>query len=100
MEAEQVYEKSLADARAEAQSINVAMRAEIQSQLDVELAKADAQISARTAEAAIALGEIRSTSMASVKDVAKATAKEIVAVMGGKADAKTVTSAVTARMKG
>lgn len=100
VEAEQVYEKSLADARAEAQSINVAMRAEIQSQLDVELAKADAQISARTAEAAIALGEIRSTSMASVKDVAKATAKEIVAVMGGKADAKTVTSAVTARMKG
>ena len=100
VEAEQVYEKSLADARAEAQSINVAMRAEIQSQLDVELAKADAQISARTAEAAIALGEIRSTSMVSVKDVAKATAKEIVAVMGGKADAKTVTSAVTARMKG
>ena len=100
VEAEQVYEKSLADARAEAQSINVAMRTEIQSQLDVELAKADAQISARTAEAAIALGEIRSTSMVSVKDVAKATAKEIVAVMGGKADAKTVTSAVTARMKG
>ena len=100
VEAEQVYEKSLADARAEAQSINVAMRAEIQSQLDVELAKADAQISARTAEAAIALGEIRSTSMVSVKDVAIATAKEIVAVMGGKADAKTVTSAVTARMKG
>jgi F-type H+-transporting ATPase subunit b len=100
LEAEQAYEKALADARAEAQSINVAMRAEIQAQLDVELAKADAKISARTAEAALALAEIRSSAMVSVKDVAKATAKEIVAVMGGKADAKTVTAAVNVRMKG
>ena len=100
LEAEQAYEKALADARAEAQSINVAMRAEIQAQLDVELAKADAQILARTTEAALALSEIRSSAMVSVKDVAKATAKEIVAVMGGKADAKTVTAAVTVRMKG
>jgi len=100
LEAEQAYEKALADARAEAQSINVAMRAEIQAQLDVELAKADAKISARTAEAALALAEIRSSALVSVKDVAKATAKEIVAVMGGKADAKTVTAAVNVRMKG
>ena len=100
LEAEQAYEKALADARTEAQSINVAMRAEIQAQLDVELAKADAKISARTAEAALALAEIRSSAMVSVKDVAKATAKEIVAVMGGKADAKTVTAAVNVRMKG
>ena len=100
LEAEQAYEKALADARAEAQSINFAMRAEIQAQLDVELAKADAKISARTAEAALALAEIRSSAMVSVKDVAKATAKEIVAVMGGKADAKTVTAAVNVRMKG
>ena len=100
LEAEQVYEKALADARAEAQSINIAMRAEIQAQLDVELAKADAQISARTAEAAAALAEIRNSAMVSVKDVAKALAKEIVVVTGGKADAKTVTAAVTARMKG
>jgi F-type H+-transporting ATPase subunit b len=100
LEAEKAYEKALADARAEAQSINVAMRAEIQAQLDVELAKADAQISARTAEAAVALAKIRSTAMVSVKDVAKATTKEIVAVMGGKADFKTVTSAVNLRMKG
>ena len=100
LEAEQVYEKALADARAEAQSINIAMRAEIQAQLDVEFAKADAQISARTAEAAAALAEIRNSAMVSVKDVAKALAKEIVVVTGGKADAKTVTAAVTARMKG
>jgi F-type H+-transporting ATPase subunit b len=100
IEAEKAYEKALAEARAEAQSINVAMRADIQAKLDVELAKADKQISARTAEAAIALAKIRSTAMVSVKDVAKATTKEIIAVMGVKADAKTVTSAVTLRMKG
>jgi len=98
--AEQAYEKALADARAEAQNINVAMRAEIQGQLDAELAKADAQISARTEEAAAALVEIRKSAKANVKTVAKATAKEIVAAMGGTADAKTVTAAVTARMKG
>jgi F-type H+-transporting ATPase subunit b len=100
LEAEQAYEKALADARAEAQNINVAMRAEIQGQLDEELAKADAEISARTEEAAAALAEIRSSAKANVKTVAKATAKEIVAAMGGKADAKTVTAAVTERMKG
>ena len=59
LEAEQAYEKALADARAEAQNINVLMRAEIQGQLDEELAKADAQISGRTKEAAAALAEIR-----------------------------------------
>jgi len=100
LEAEQAYEKALAEARAEAQKINIAMRAEIQAQLDIELAKADAEISARTAEAATALAEIRDSSVNSVKDVAKATAKEIVAAMGGKADVKTVTAAVTSRMKG
>jgi F-type H+-transporting ATPase subunit b len=100
LEAEQAYEKALAEARAEAQQINIAMRAEIQAQLDIELAKADAEISARTAEAATALTEIRDSSVNSVKDVAKATAKEIVAAMGGKADVKTVTAAVTSRMKG
>ncbi|WP_347857953.1 F0F1 ATP synthase subunit B', partial [Planktomarina temperata] len=100
LEAEQAYEKALADARAEAQNINVLMRAEIQGQLDEELAKADAQISGRTKEAAAALAEIRSSAKANVKTVAKATAREIVAAMGGKADAKTVTAAVTERMKG
>jgi F-type H+-transporting ATPase subunit b len=100
LEAEQAYEKALAEARAEAQQINIAMRAEIQAQLDIELAKADAEISARTAEAATTLAEIRDSSVNSVKDVAKATAKEIVAAMGGKADVKTVTAAVTSRMKG
>ena len=100
VDAQKAYEKSLADARAQAQQISADMRAEIQAQLDVELAKADAEISAKSAEAQAKLAEIRDNAAASVQDVAKATAKEIVAAMGGKADAKTVTAAVTARMKG
>jgi len=36
----------------------------------------------------------------SVTAVAKDTAKELVAALGGSADAKTITAAVTARMKG
>ncbi len=98
--AEAAYEKALADARAEAQVISAKMKADVQSQLDVEMAKADAEISARSAEAQGKLAEIRDNAVASVNDVAKDVAAEIVAAMGGKADAKTVNAAVAARMKG
>lgn len=100
VDAEAAYEKALADARAEAQTISAKMKAEIQADLDVQLAQADAEISAKSAEAQKALAEIRENAVSSVNDVARATAKEIVAVMGGNADAKAVTAAVTARMKG
>ena len=69
-EAEAAYDKALIDARAEAGRI-VAVSA-----------------------------EIRAGALDNVKVVAKDTAKEIVAAMGGKADAKSITAAVTARMKG
>ena len=46
------------------------------------------------------IADIRSSAMESVKDVAKDTAKELVSVMGGKADAKSITAAINARMKG
>ncbi|MEM9349654.1 MAG: F0F1 ATP synthase subunit B' [Pseudomonadota bacterium] len=99
-EAEAAYEKALADARAEAQKIAAKTKAEIQAQLDKELEKADAEIAARAAESEAAIAEIRASAVDSVKEVAKDTAKEIVSALGGKADAKTVTSAITARMKG
>jgi F-type H+-transporting ATPase subunit b len=38
--------------------------------------------------------------MDAVTEVARDTAKELVAVLGGKADAKAVTAAVTAALKG
>ncbi len=99
-DAEAAYEKALVDARAEAQSISAKMKAEIQEQLDAELAKADAEISAKAVEAQAKVAEIRDNATASVKTVAKDVAKELVAVMGGKADAKSLTAAINARMKG
>jgi F-type H+-transporting ATPase subunit b len=99
-QAEAAYEKALADARSEAAKIVAEAKAEIQSELDVELAKADTQISAKTAESEATIAEIRDGAVKSVTEVAKDTAGDIVAALGGKADAKTVTAAVTARMKG
>lgn len=98
--AEDVYNKALIDARAEAQKIAAETKAEIQAELDIAIGKADAEISAKSAEAEAAIAEIRKGSVASVKKVAADTAKAIVASMGVKADAKTITAAVTARMKG
>ncbi len=99
-EAETAYEQALKDARAEAAKIVAAAKADIQTELDAELAKADAQISEKTAQSEAAIAEIRAGAVKSVTAVAKDTAKEIVGALGGSADAKTVTAAVTARMKG
>ncbi len=99
-EAEEAYNKALADARAEAQTIIAQAKAENQADLDDATAKADAEIAAKLVESEKKIAEIREGAMESVKDVAKDTAKEIVAAMGGKADARTVTAAVNARMKG
>ena len=71
-----------------------------QADLDDAIAKADAEIAAKSAESEKAISEIRASALENVKTVAKDTTKEIVAAMGGKADAKTITAAVTARMKG
>lgn len=99
-EAEAAYEKALADARAEANKIAEETRAAIQSDLDAELARADEQISAKTAESEAAIAEIRAGATDSIREVASETAKEIVAAMGGKADARSVTAAIKSRMGG
>jgi F-type H+-transporting ATPase subunit b len=99
-EAEAAYEKALVDARAEAAKIVAEAKAEIQAELDVELQKADAEIAAKTAESEAAIAEIRDGAVKSVTTVAKDTAKELVAAMGGSVDAKTITAAVNSRMKG
>jgi F-type H+-transporting ATPase subunit b len=98
--AEAAYEKALADARAESQRIAAETKAKIQGDLDVAIAKADAGIAAKAAESEKAIAEIRAGALEAVAQVAKDTAQEIVAVMGGKADADTITAAVSARMKG
>lgn len=99
-EAEEAYNKALADARAEAQDIIAATKAEIRAELDDATAKADAEIAARAAEGEKKIAEIRASALESVKEVADATARELVAVMGIDTDAKTVGAAVAARLKG
>lgn len=100
LEAEEAYEKALANARTEAQAIIVKARAEIQADLDIAIEKADAEIAARTAESEKAIAEIRAGALENVKAVATDTAVEIITALGGKADAKTVESAVESRVEG
>ncbi len=100
VKAEDAYNKALADARAEAGRIVAEAKAEIQADLDAAIAKADTEIAAKSAESEKAIAEIRASAVDSIKVVARDTAKEIVAALGGKADAKSVTAAVNARIKG
>jgi len=100
LEAEEAYNKALADARSEALNIAAQARAEIQGDLNDAIAKADAEIAAKAAESEKAIGEIRASALEAVEAVAKDTASEIVAALGGKADAKGVAAAVSSGMKG
>jgi F-type H+-transporting ATPase subunit b len=99
-EAEAAYEKALAEARAEAQRIVGETRAGIQKDLDLATDKANAEIAARTAESEKRIAEIRASAMDNVSDVARTAAQDIVAALGAQADAKAITAAVTARLKG
>ncbi|MDO6586023.1 F0F1 ATP synthase subunit B' [Salipiger sp. 1_MG-2023] len=99
-EAEKAYDKALADARTEAQAIGQRTRDDIKAQLDIAVAKADEQIAAKTAESEAAIAEIRASAVQNVEIVAKDTALAIVAALGGKADAQTVSAAVDSRLKG
>ena len=100
-EAEAAYEKALADAKAQAAEIVAETKAEIAKEVEAATAKADAEIAAKAAEAEKAIADIRTTATKSVEEVASATAAEVVAaITGGKADAKSASSAVKNRMKG
>ncbi|MEZ5750493.1 MAG: F0F1 ATP synthase subunit B' [Paracoccaceae bacterium] len=99
-DAEAAYHQALADARAEAAKVIDAAKAEIQKDLDAAIAKADAEIAARTTESEARIAEIRASATEAVSEVAKDTTKEILAAFGVKADARTVTAAINARIKG
>ncbi|MGQ0563441.1 MAG: F0F1 ATP synthase subunit B' [Gemmobacter sp.] len=100
VEAEKAYQDALASARTEAGKIVAKARADIQADLDAAVARADADISERTAVSEARINEIRAGAVDSVGEVARDTAAEIVAALGGKATAAAVKSAVAARMKG
>ena len=99
-EAEEAYNKALADARAEAGKIAAEAKAEMQAEVAAAIARADAEIAARTAESEARINEIREGAAAAVKEVATDTAKEVVAALGIDVDAKAISAAVTARAKG
>jgi F-type H+-transporting ATPase subunit b len=100
VEAEDKYNKALADARTEAQQIVAAAKAEMQVALTDAIAKADAEISAKSAESEKAIAEIRAGALEAVQTVAIDTAKEIVSALGGKADDSGIADVVANRMKG
>lgn len=99
-EAEETYQKALADARAEAQRISGEARAAINADLESAIAKADEQIAAKSAESEKQIAEIRAGAVASVTEVAKDVAVDIVQAIGGKADQAAIDTAVAARVKG
>ena len=99
-EAEAAYEKALADARAEASRIAAETKAEMQGEVDAAIAKADAEIAARAAEGEARIAEIRAGAAEAVKDVARDTAKEVVAALGIDIDDKAVEAAVASQVKG
>ena len=99
-DAEAAYDKALADARAEANKIVAANRAEMQGELDTAIAKADAEISARTVESERRIGEIRASAETDARTVASDVAAELVRTFGGQPDAGTLGQAVDKRMKG
>lgn len=99
--AETAYNKALADARAEAQSIAAEARSEIMAELDEATARADAEIAAKAAESAAVIDEIRAGALEAVEAVAKDTAQAIVAKLApGAADEADIASAVEARVRG
>jgi F-type H+-transporting ATPase subunit b len=98
--AEKAYNDALANARTEAAKIVAQAKAEIQKDLDAATAQADVQIAAKAAESEKSIAEIRDGAAAAVSEVARDVAAALVAALGTGADAKTVTAAVTARLKG
>ena len=100
VEAEEIYNKALADARTEAQQIVAAAKADMKDALNDAIAKADAEIAAKSAESEKAIADIRAGALEAVKTVATDTAAEIVSALGGKADAGGIADAVASRVKG
>lgn len=100
VEAEKAYNDALLSAKAEANKIVAEAKAEIQKELDAATAKADVEIAAKATESEARISEIRAGALDAVTEVAKDTAKELVAAFGGKTDARAVAAAVASRLKG
>lgn len=98
--AEAAYQAALVSARTEADQIVAAARADIQADLNKAIAAADADIAKQSAASAQRIDDMRAGAAEAVTSVAKDTAAELIAALGGKADAAAITAAVSARLKG
>lgn len=98
--AEKAYNDALVRARAEAAKIVTEAKADIQKDLNKAIALADTEIAAKAAESEKRIGDIRAGAMDAITEVAKDTARELVTALGGASDAKSITAAVTSRLKG
>ncbi len=98
--AEKAYNDALTRARIEAGRIVAEAKAEIQKDLNAAIAKADAEIAAKTAESEKRIAEIEAGAVEAIAQVARDTTGEIVAALGGHADADAIALALSARLKG
>jgi F-type H+-transporting ATPase subunit b len=102
VDAEAAYEKALSDARAEAMKIAEQTRAEIQKDLDRAIAKADAEIQAKTEQSNARIAEIQANATNDVSAVAQDIAADIAASVapGHAIDRAALTAAVADHAKG
>ena len=98
--AEKAYNDALTRARTEAARIVAEAKAEIQKDLNVAIARADAEIAAKSAQSEARIAEIKAGAMDAVSEVARDTAGALVLAMGGLADGDAIATALSARMKG
>lgn len=100
-EAERAYERALAEAREESGRIADATRADMQGELKALLAKADAEIAAKSAESEKRIGEIRASAADSIREVAREAGLAIVErLMPQLADQGAIDRAVAERVEG
>ena len=98
--AEKAYNDALVRARSEAARIVADAKADIQKNLNAEIARADAEIAAKVAESEQRIGEIEAGAVDAIAEVAKDTTGALVAAMGGTPDADAILRALSARLKG
>ncbi len=98
--AEKAYNDALTRARTEAARIVAEAKADIQKDLNLAIARADAEIAEKSAESEKRIAEIEAGATDAVAQVAKDTTSALVAALGGTADDAAIAQALSARLKG
>jgi F-type H+-transporting ATPase subunit b len=95
------YEKKLADARANAQSLAAQTRDKLMAEADIRRKSVEAKLNERLQDAEKTIAQTKTAAMTNVKGIATDAASAIVErLIGNKPDSKAVTDAVEKAMKG